>query len=83
MPRFKSVHRGLKPLQMNFDQQMTPGKFEHALCHLVDDAGGRMITRRFATVEPMFGNLCHNKRLDRFTLCERDRVDGQCLSAAP
>ena len=26
-----------------------------------------MITRRFATVEPVFGNLRHNKRLDRFT----------------
>lgn len=36
-----------------------------------------MITRRFATVEPVFGNLRHNKRLDRFTLRGRSKVDAQ------
>lgn len=41
------------------------------------DAGKRMITRRFATVEPVFGNLRNNKRLDRFTLRGRIKVDGQ------
>ena len=30
--------------------------------------GREMISRRFATVEPVFGNLRHNKRLHRFTL---------------
>ncbi len=33
--------------------------------------------RRFATVEPVFGNLRHNKRLDRFTLRGRRKVDTQ------
>ena len=33
--------------------------------------------QRFATVEPVFGNLCHNKGLDRFTLRGRRKVDGQ------
>ena len=33
--------------------------------------------QRFATVEPVFGNLCANKRLDRFTLRGRQKVDGQ------
>ena len=33
--------------------------------------------RRFATVEPVFGNLRANKRLDRFTLRGRMKVDGQ------
>ena len=33
--------------------------------------------RRFATVEPVFGNLRHNKRLDRFTLRGRNKVDTQ------
>ena len=32
---------------------------------------------RFATVEPVFGNLRHNKRLNRFTLRGRKKVDGQ------
>ena len=33
--------------------------------------------RRFATVEPVFANVRHNKRLDRFTLRGRTKVDGQ------
>jgi hypothetical protein len=36
-----------------------------------------MIAARFATVEPVFGNLRHNKRLGRFTLRGREKVDGQ------
>jgi transposase len=44
----------------------------------IDSPRGReMITRRFATVEPVFGNLRHNKRLYRFTLRGRAQVDGQ------
>ena len=39
--------------------------------------GKRMIAARFATVEPVFGNLRHNKRLARFTLRGREKVDGQ------
>jgi hypothetical protein len=39
--------------------------------------GKEMITRRFATAEPVFGNLRHNKRLSRFTLRGRTKVDGQ------
>jgi len=41
------------------------------------DRGKEMITRRFATVEPVFGNLRGNKRLHRFTLRGRAKVDGQ------
>jgi hypothetical protein len=33
--------------------------------------------RRFATVEPVFGNVRHNKRLDRFTLCGQCKVNTQ------
>jgi hypothetical protein len=39
--------------------------------------GRRRNGRRFATVEPVFGNLRHNKRLNRFTLRGRRRVDAQ------
>jgi hypothetical protein len=39
--------------------------------------GRRVIAARFATVEPVFGNLRHNKRLARFTLRGRQKVDGQ------
>ncbi len=41
------------------------------------ERGKEMITRRFATVEPVFGNTRNNKRLDRFTLRGRTKVDGQ------
>ena len=41
------------------------------------DKGKEMITRRFATVEPVFGNLRSNKRLNRFTLRGQAKVDGQ------
>jgi transposase len=41
------------------------------------DLGKQMITRRFATVEPVFGNIRYNKGLDRFSLRGRQKVDGQ------
>ena len=40
------------------------------------DGGQQMITRRFATVEPVFGNLRGNKQLNRFTLRGKAKVDG-------
>jgi len=36
MARYKPVHTGLKLLPVDFDRQVFPGSFEHALCHLVD-----------------------------------------------
>jgi len=39
--------------------------------------GKDMIARRFATVEPVFGNIRNNKRLDRFTLRGRNKVNIQ------
>lgn len=41
------------------------------------EQGRRMITQRFATVEPVFGNLRANKQLTRFTLRSKKKVDGQ------
>ncbi len=41
------------------------------------DRGRQMITWRFQTVEPVFGNTRGNKRLDRFTLRGNKKVDGQ------
>ncbi|MCP1375902.1 IS1182 family transposase [Dyella lutea] len=44
----------------------------------IDSALGReQYSRRFATVEPVFGNLRANKRLNRFTLRGQAKVDGQ------
>jgi len=44
----------------------------------IDSERGReMIGRRFATVEPVFGNLRANKKLNRFTLRGQAKVDAQ------
>jgi transposase len=44
----------------------------------IDSPQGRaQYGQRFATVEPVFANLRHNKRLHRFTLRGRAKVDGQ------
>ena len=44
----------------------------------IDSPAGRaQYGRRFATVEPVFGNLRHNKQLNRFTLRGQKKVDTQ------
>lgn len=49
-----------------------------AMCQRLDSPEGRVqYGRRFATVEPVFGNLRHNKRLNRFTLRGRTKVNVQ------
>lgn len=45
---------------------------------LIDSAlGKRMIAKRFATVEPVFANLRHNKAIKRFTLRGTAKVNAQ------
>jgi hypothetical protein len=44
----------------------------------IDSPEGReRYGKRFGTVEPVFGNLCYNKGLTRFTLRGQAKVDGQ------
>lgn len=68
-----------KVRQMSFCQ----GKREGESCTdkmkaRIDSPKGRaQYGRRFATVEPVFGNLRHNKQLNRFTLRGRKKVDAQ------
>lgn len=69
-----------KTRQVAFFQGKRPEHESHTdrMKERIDSALGRqMITRGFATVEPVFGNLRGNKRLDRFTLRSRSKVDGQ------
>ena len=49
----------------------------HMRARIDSEEGRRLYGQRFATVEPVFGNLRANKRLNRFTLRGRDKVDGQ------
>jgi hypothetical protein len=39
--------------------------------------GRRLYSQRIATVEPVFGNIRHNKRLNRFTLRGTAKVGTQ------
>jgi len=56
----------------------TPESYTDKMKRRIDsDEGRALYGRRFATVEPVFGNLRHNKRLDRFTLRGRHKVDTQ------
>ena len=56
----------------------TPESHTDRMKRRLDTPDGRArYGRRFATVEPVFGNLRANKRLDRFTLRGRMKVDGQ------
>lgn len=69
-----------KTRQVAFFLGRAPGHERHTdrmKAKIDSDLGRQMITRRFATVEPVFGNLRGNKRLDRFTLRGRSKVDGQ------
>ena len=45
--------------------------------HIDTEEGKRLYGQRFATIEPVFGNIRHNKRLDRFTLRGQKKVDAQ------
>ena len=60
-----------------FQGKREPSHTDRIKAKIDSDTGKRMIAARFATVEPVFGNLRHNKRLTRFTLRGRTKVDGQ------
>jgi transposase len=58
--------------------QGTPESYTDKMKRAIDSERGRAFYgRRFATVEPVFGNLRYNKGLDRFTLRGQKKVDGQ------
>jgi transposase len=58
--------------------QPSPLPFTERMKAAIDSARGRALYgRRIATVEPVFANLRHNKRLDRFTLRSRPKVNTQ------
>jgi hypothetical protein len=58
--------------------QNSPLRYTERMKQAIDSARGRQIYgRRMATVEPVFANLRHNKRLDRFTLRTQPKVNTQ------
>ena len=58
--------------------QHSPLEFTERMKAAIDSTRGRRLYgQRLATVEPVFGNLRHNKHLDRFTLRTRQKVNTQ------
>jgi len=58
--------------------QTSPLPYTERMKQAIDSERGRQIYgRRMATVEPVFANLRHNKRLDRFTLRTQPKVNTQ------
>ena len=56
----------------------TRASYSERIKRAIDSERGKQLYgRRFATVEPVFGNIRHNKGLNRFTLRGRQKVDGQ------
>jgi transposase len=69
-----------KARQVSFFQGKADGQesYTDKMKRRIDSPEGReQYGRRFATVEPVFGNLRYNKKLDRFTLRSRKKVDAQ------
>ena len=62
-----------------FDKgQASPLRYTERMKRAIDSPRGRALyARRIAIVEPVFANLRHNKRLDRFTLRTRPKVNTQ------
>lgn len=59
-------------------KQSATASFTERMKQRIDsDTGREQYARRFATVEPVFANIRHNKRLDRFTLRGNAKVDTQ------
>jgi len=59
-------------------QKNAPETFSQRMKRRIDsDQGRRLYGQRFATVEPVFGNIRANKRMNRFTLRGKTTVDGQ------
>lgn len=53
-------------------------RFTEVMKQAIDSPRGRKLYgRRMATVEPVFGNIRYNKRLDRFTLRGQAKVNTQ------
>lgn len=59
-------------------EQRSPNDVLEAMKQRIDSPEGRRLySQRIGTVEPVFGNIRHNKRLNRFTLRGRHKVGVQ------
>lgn len=76
-PHFTTLAAFVASLGEELARLFAPSHTDRMKLKIDSELGKRMIAARFATVEPVFGNLRHNKRLTRFTLRGSAKVDGQ------
>ena len=70
--------RGRAVDDRNLKSQGSPLRYTERMKRAIDsDRGRKLYGRRPAIVEPVFANLRHNKRLDRFTLRTQPKVNTQ------
>ena len=69
--------------QVAFFLERTPGKAEKFLAKMkrrIDSVLRRFeYSRRLGTIEPVFGHIRHTRKLNRFTLRSKRKVNGQWL----
>jgi hypothetical protein len=70
-------------IPISLENQFEPGKVGDQTPNLIDEMkakidttqGKRIYAKRLAIVEPVFANICVQKRLNRFTLRTKSKVD--------
>lgn len=83
MPRFKPYNYDQSAMVViNYQDQLQPGTFEHAVHYLIEHKLDLSVfhpkyRHRMSVVEPVFGNIGATKRLNRFSLRGKQKVQGQ------
>lgn len=71
-------HTPVRQVSLFAKNQPSPHAAVQLMKQAIDRARGRhLYSQRIGTVEPVFGNIRHNKRLDRFTLRGKAKVHAQ------
>ena len=62
------------------NKEQTKSSYTDLMKQKIDsEEGARRYSHRMWTIEPVFGNICSNKRLDKFSLRGKKKVTGQWL----
>ncbi len=78
--KFRCISKSGKRKWLNVPVGRVPGSLAQEMIEKIDSAHGKKIyKRRFSIVEPIFGNIRSQKRLDRFTLRGKIKVNLQWL----
>jgi len=85
MARYKPYdYNQLIMIPVSLEEQLIPGTLEYAIHHLIEERIDNVDSRttyskRLGIVEPVFGKIRAQKRLDRFTLRGKIKVNIQWM----